>query len=36
VRLKNPPKTVEEYLTTLERQESSTTVAELRPFADLL
>jgi hypothetical protein len=36
VRLKNPPKTVEEYLTTLERQESSKTVAELRPFADLL
>jgi hypothetical protein len=34
--LKNPPKTVEEYLITLERQGLAKTVAELRHFAEVI
>ena len=34
--LKNPPKTVEEYLAALERQGLAQTVAGLRPFAELI
>ena len=34
--LKNPPKTVQEFLVALERQGLARTVAELRRFADLL
>jgi predicted nucleic acid-binding protein len=34
--LKNPPKTVEEYLASLERQGLAQTVSMLRPFAALL
>jgi hypothetical protein len=34
--LKNPPKTVEELLTTLQQQQLPRTVARLREFADLL
>ncbi len=34
--LKNPPKTVDEYLGTLERQALARTVSELRPFAELI
>jgi predicted nucleic acid-binding protein len=34
--LKNPPKTVDEYLGTLERQGLAQTVSELRRFADLI
>jgi predicted nucleic acid-binding protein len=36
LRKKKPPKTVEEYLADLERQELPQTVARLRQFADLL
>jgi hypothetical protein len=35
-RLRNPPKTVEEYLSTLEAQGLARTVARLRRFADLI
>lgn len=35
-RLRNPPKTVEDYLDTLEQQELPRTVAYLRNFRDLL
>ena len=35
-RLKNPPKTVEEYLATLERQALPKTVAELRSYASII
>lgn len=34
--LKNPPKTVDEYLDTLERQGLTQTVAELRSYASVL
>ena len=34
--LKNPPKTVEEYFSTLERQSLNKTVQTLREFSDLL
>jgi hypothetical protein len=34
--LKNPPKTVEEYLDTLERQGLTQTVVELRAYASVL
>ena len=34
--LKNPPKTVEEYLAALERQGLAQTVAGLRRFAELI
>ena len=34
--LKNPPKSVDEYLETLERQGLSQTVAELRAYASVL
>jgi hypothetical protein len=33
--LKNPPKTVEQYLESLERQGLAQTVAALREFAEL-
>jgi predicted nucleic acid-binding protein len=35
-RLKNPPKTAEEYLLTLEQQELAQTVERLREFVDLI
>jgi len=34
--LKNPPKSVDEYLETLERQGLTQTVAELRAYASVL
>ena len=34
--LKNPPKTVEEYLAAMERQGLAQTVAGLRRFAELI
>jgi hypothetical protein len=36
VGLKNPPKTVEEYLESLERQGLAQTVSVLRQFAELI
>lgn len=34
--LRNPPKSIEEYLSTLEAQELTQTVSRLRKFADLI